>query len=61
MFDPAATTRGMADVFLGSCVLQNFNVLLSRHNPNTDKHAHFLVQPRAIGKERSTPVPVRKV
>ena len=44
-----------------TCCAQNFNVLLSRHNPSTDKHAHFLVQPRQVAKERSTPVPMRKV
>jgi len=44
-----------------TCCAQNFNVLLSRHNPSTDKHAHFLVQPRQVAKERSMPVPMRKV
>lgn len=30
--------------------LQNFSVLLTRHNPQTDSNAHFIVQPKMGSK-----------
>ena len=48
------THRFEKHAFIMSCaypvclavLLQNFTVLLTRHNPETDSNAHFIVQPK---------------
>lgn len=32
--------------------LQNFNVILTQHNPARDKNVHFIVQPKMSAKDR---------
>ena len=32
--------------------LQNFNVILTQHNPARDKNVHFIVQPKMAAKDR---------
>lgn len=36
--------------FLG--VPQNFNVILTQHNPARDKNVHFIVSPKMSAKDR---------
>jgi hypothetical protein len=31
---------------------QNFNVILTQHNPARDKNVHFIVQPKMTAKDR---------
>ncbi len=35
-----------------SVCLQNFNVILTQHNPARDKNVHFIVQPKMTAKDR---------
>ena len=35
-----------------SMPLQNFNVILTQHNPARDKNVHFIVQPKMTAKDR---------
>jgi hypothetical protein len=32
--------------------MQNFNVILTQHNPARDKNVHFIVQPKMTAKDR---------